>query len=433
MKRVLLILIIFLSFSNCSLDTKTGIWTNEENIEKTKKGEIIIFNNEELLVKEFNTNLKLQIKDLDSAYSGHDINSNNSGLSNFDENIKKYSKFKFKKIKNFNQFDPDLISDGNNLVFIDGNHNLLKFDKNLNLIWKKNLYSKKEKKNNPFISMALSENALIVADTIGKLFKIDFNSGKEIWNIKNPNPFNSQVKIYKDKVFIIDLNNVLRCFNISKGEELWKFNSENVFLKSNKRKSLAIKNDVVYFANSLGDIIAVNANNGNLIWQLPTQNSMIYENSFSLKVSDLVIFENDIFFSNNKNEFYSINLNNGFINWKQNINSNIKPIIVKDFIFSISNDGYLFVVDRNNGNIIRITDIFELFKIKERKDIFPVGFIAGNNKLFVSISNGKVIYVDLKSGKSKTAIKLSGGLISQPFVIDSKIFVMKENAVLKLN
>ena len=34
MKRVLLILIIFLSFSNCSLDTKTGIWTNEENIEK---------------------------------------------------------------------------------------------------------------------------------------------------------------------------------------------------------------------------------------------------------------------------------------------------------------------------------------------------------------------------------------------------------------
>ena len=263
---------------------------------KNKKGEIIIFNNEELLVKEFNTNLKLQIKDLDSAYSGHDINSNNLGLSNFDENIKKYSKFKFKKIKNFNQFDPDLISDGNNLVFIDGNHNLLKFDKNLNLIWKKNLYSKKEKKNNPFISMALSENALIIADTIGKLFKVDFNSGKEIWNIKSPNPFNSQVKIYKDKVFIIDLNNVLRCFNISEGKELWKFNSENVFLKSNKRKSLAIKDNVVYFTNSLGDIIAVNANNGNLIWQLPTQSSMIYENSFSLKVSDLVIFEDNIFF-----------------------------------------------------------------------------------------------------------------------------------------
>ena len=139
------------------------------------------------------------------------------------------------------------------------------------------------------------------------------------------------------------------------------------------------------------------------------------------------------FFSNNKNEFYSINRNNGIINWKQNINSNIKPIIVKDFIFSISNDGYLFVVDRNSGNIIKITDIFDLFKIKERKDIFPVGFIAGNNNLFVSTSNGKVIYVDLNSGKSKSAIKLSGGLISIPFVIDSKIFIIKENAVLKLN
>ena len=90
------------------------------------------------------------------------------------------------------------------------------------------------------------------------------------------------------------------------GDELWRFGSGNNILKSNKRNSIVVKDNVVYFNNSLGDISAVNIDDGTLVWQIPTQSSRILENAFSLVNSDLVIGENELIFSNNRNQFFSL-------------------------------------------------------------------------------------------------------------------------------
>ena len=46
--------------------------------------------------------------------------------------------------------------------------------------------------------------------------------------------FNSQVKIYKDKFFVIDFENVLRCYSIKDGKEIWKIKTEKVFINLKK-------------------------------------------------------------------------------------------------------------------------------------------------------------------------------------------------------
>ena len=66
-----------------------------------------------------------------------------------------------------------------------------------------------------------------------------------------------------------------------------------------------MKNNRVYLNNSIGDIIAINAQNGSLLWQTPTQSSLIYENAFDLIISDLVANQDNLVFSNNRNELYS--------------------------------------------------------------------------------------------------------------------------------
>ena len=84
-------------------------------------------------------------------------------------------------------------------------------------------------------------------------------------------------------------------------------------------------------------------------------------------MSDLVVRDTNLIFSNNRNEFYSINIQNGLINWQQKINSNIRPVFYNDFIFTVSNEGYFFVIDKITGNIIRVTDVFNVFKIKKER------------------------------------------------------------------
>ena len=105
----------------------------------------------------------------------------------------------------------------------------------------------------------------------------------------------------------------------------------------------------------------------------------------TFKISKLVSDGNSIIFSNNKNEFHSIDVKTGTINWINEINSNITPIITGNLIFTVSNEGYLIVIEKNKGNIIRVTDLIcTIIKLKKRKNIKPVGFVIGNTNLYLT-------------------------------------------------
>ena len=101
------------------------------------------------------------------------------------------------------------------------------------------------------------KNFLIVADTVAKYYALNINSGEIIWSKNNIAPFNSQIKIFKQNFFIVDSENVIRCFSITDGSVIWTFKTDKPFIKSQKKNSLVIKNDMIIFNNSLGDITAV--------------------------------------------------------------------------------------------------------------------------------------------------------------------------------
>ena len=140
-----------------------------------------------------------------------------------------------------------------------------------------------------------------------------------------------------------------------------------------------------------------------------------------------------IYFSNNKNEFYSVDVKTGITNWINDISSNLTPIIIGNLLFTVSNDGYLHVLEKNNGNIIRINDLYLNYKVKKRKDIKPVGFSIGNSKLFLTNTDGKMIVVDLSHGKIAKIEKVSGNLTSKPFIYNQNLFLIKNGSILQFN
>ena len=189
-------------------------------------------------------------------------------------------------------------------LFFDDKGNIIKFNQSSEISWKTNVYNKTERKLKPKITLSNTQDYLVAFDNISKFYTLNYVTGEVLWVKSIRNPINSQVKIYDDKIYTVDLNNILRAYSLKDGEELWRYGSGNNFLKSNKRNSIAIFNDIIYFNNSLGDVSAVDSKNGNLLWQTPTQSSRILENAFSLVSSDLVIGNSEIIFSNNRNEFF---------------------------------------------------------------------------------------------------------------------------------
>ena len=271
-----------------------------------------IFQEKEVISKTFNENITINIpKNISNEF---DQLSNNLEIKNLNFDIKKSSKFRFSKIENFHYFEPELVFDGNNFIFFDDKGNIIKFDRDFKIVWKKNFYTRQEKKNKPILSFSVNDNTLVVFDNLSKFYAINLATGNIIWSKKNQNPFNSQIKIFDNRIYAIDLSNVLRSYSLKDGSEIWNFKSEDTFLKPTKRNSLIVNDGKVFFNNSVGDIIAIDAISGSLLWQIPTQSSLIYENAFNLIMSDLVSDKKNIIFSNNRNEFYSLNTINGFLN-----------------------------------------------------------------------------------------------------------------------
>ena len=434
MKNLFKLFFLIIIINSCSFNPNSTLWTKrteikKDNILNTKQ----IVEKEKILKNELNNNLKINISNLKIENSQIKNFTNNNGRSHYEGSLKSISRYKFSKIQNFDQYEPEIAIDKNNIIFFDNKGNILKFDNNAKLKWKKNNYSKTEKKMNPILFFSTNKNYLIVADTVAKYYALDINSGQIIWSKNNTAPFNSQIKIFKDKFFIVDSENVIKCFSIKDGSVIWSFKTEKPFIKSQKKNSLVIKNNKVIFNNSLGDITALDLYTGDLIWQTPTQKKAIYEDALFLKNADLVVGKNSIFLSNNTNDFFSINADTGIINWKQKINSELTPTFINDLVFSVTNEGYFVIIDYETGNLIRSTNVLKNIKKKKLKKFKPVGFIVAKKNIYLTTTNGRLFVIDIATGITKSVLKIDGEKISRPIVLEKNLFIIKDNSIIKLN
>ena len=80
---------------------------------------------------------------------------------------------------------------------------------------------------------------------------LDKENGELIWSKNNSAPFNSQIKIFKDKFFIIDFDNTLRCFSLKNGNELWNVKTQNSLIRSQKKLSMVIVDNVIFIIRRL--------------------------------------------------------------------------------------------------------------------------------------------------------------------------------------
>ena len=424
-------LIIFLFLLDCSLNPNSKFWTKEKKILVDKNSTTVLLKTEKKSLSEFNQKFKISLPKNLKVNINKQLN--DDGFINFDANLEKMSKYNFKTIKSFSNFEPEILIDKNHLFYFDSNGSIIKFDNNSNVVWRQNHYSKQDKKLQPVLFFGKSGEDLFVADSIANYYVINKNTGALKWKKKHSSSFNSQIKIFENKALVIDMENQLRCFSLETGDLLWSVKTQQSLLRSQKKQSLILNNGKVFFSNSIGDVTAVNISNGNIIWQTPTQSNVTFGNTYFLKLSDIVSDENSIFVSNNNNQFFSIDLLSGAINWKQDFSSELRPAIIGDYLVTISDNGLLVVMNKETGQIIRINDLFKNIREKRKKNYQPIGFLIGKFNVYVSTNNGRILVVNFKEGKIEKTLKLDSNKLQRPVYFNKSLYIAKDNSIIRLN
>tara|TARA_Y100000590_G_scaffold412420_1_gene507379 strand:- start:1484 stop:2209 length:726 start_codon:yes stop_codon:yes gene_type:complete len=235
------------------------------------------------------------------------------------------------------------------------------------------------------------------------------------------------MKIYKNKIILINQDNRIFCLNTENGSKIWDIRSPSSFIKLQNFLSTAISKDGdIVTINSSGDLIKVKASDGRVTWALSTLESTLAHATDFFKSSEIVIDDDSILFSSQLS-FFSYNLNTGQINWKQEVSSVGAPIVDGKNIFILTKNGYFVIIDKESGKIISSTNILKILK-KKKQSTRITGFVMGSGKIYAVTANGYLIVSSPVLGKVEYFKEIGDPVISSPIINNGKLYILTKNS-----
>ena len=437
--------LIFLLFNGCSFDRKSGIWDGVESqkrkIEELRADRkrivntVSLYSTQDFVSKEIPPKepiiLSSPKKNLGWKMTGYNAQNaiGHKYLSGINGQFFKERITKNKFIRS-QDISPILFLD-NFIYLTSDNGSIFKVNYSGKIIWKKNIYKKLYKKMYKKLSLAIHDNNIFVSDNMGFIYALDLMTGEPVWIKNHGIPLKSQLKIFNNKLFVVNQDNRLLCLSLENGVKLWDIRSISSYIKSQSLISIAVSDSgELVFLNSSGDLNKVNTDNGNLLWTINAKDFSFAHDTDFFKSSNIVINGNSIFFTT-ASAIYSYDLYSGFLNWSQNINSKSDPIIDGNYVFIVTKDGFFQNFDKTTGQIIWSTNILpsldEGWKIPfeiERSKTFVTGFILGSEKLYITTFNGFLIVCSATTGKAESFQRVAFNNTYSPIISNNSLFIL---------
>lgn len=184
-----------------------------------------------------------------------------------------------------------------------------------------------------------------------------------------------------------------------------------------------VNNEAVYAAGKEGDVVAINANSGNVVWEKDTETQLS---------GGIAICENQLVLGSRDGELLFINIQNGDIEWKGTVASEILsvPQCKDNLIIVRSVDGAITAFDKTKK---KVKWVFErdIPSLTLRGLSNPV---IKNGDVIAGLDNGRLVAIDLQTGALKADIPVAIGRgrsdIERMVDIDGRISVTEESVVI---
>ena len=433
--KILIFFLTFLFLTSCSFDNKSGIWKSENKASKKKENPYIDFEkltstNETFnKIIPFNINQDLQLSILIKNNEWRDaFYSKNNNYDNYSYSDLNNLAFKSKKLTK-SKINENIFFEKGNLISTDEKGNIIIYSLDQNKIIKKfNFYKKKFKNLTKILNLIVENNIIYVSDNIGFLYAYDYEKNIILWAKNYKIPFQSNIKIFKDKILTSNLNNDFYFFNKKNGNVLRRIPTEETLVKNKFVNNLSILDNDIFYLNTYGSLYSIDNNTMKVNWFLNLNRSSNL-NPNNLFMSNQVITYKDKIVVSSNNFFYVLEKQNGSIIFKKNFSSIIKPVISNNYLFILSRNELLILFDLKNGNIIYSYDInqkiADFVETKKKKADFRNIFLV-NNKIFIFLNNSYVLKFFV-NGNLEDIVKLPTKLNSNPIFVEGLLIFINQN------
>ena len=272
------------------------------------------------------------------------------------------------------------------------------------------------------MSLAIYKKNIYVSDNIGFIYSISIDNGKLNWIKNHGIPLKSKIKVFKDKIFLINQDNRIISLNSNNGSLVWNIRSIPSFIKLQNLLSIAISNQGhLVSIDTSGTLTKANTKDGRIFWTINIADS-VYAHSTDFFTATNVVINNNKVFVSTTSSITSLDLTTGSNVWTLKISSADTPIISGENMFIVTKNGFFVIININSGEIISSKNILNILK-KKKRETQVSGFIMGSDKIYSLTSNGYSIVCSAITGKPESFIKIGGVITSAPIISNGNLYI----------
>jgi eukaryotic-like serine/threonine-protein kinase len=226
------------------------------------------------------------------------------------------------------------------------------------------------KAGGPIVSSPAIANGIVyIAAWDGHLYAIDQETGKEKWNFKSRMPIASSPAVVGDTLYFVSSAGSLAALDTKTGQPKWvyaieyerKFEAKNLHGYPSAAQTIpdawdmftsspAVANGKVYFGSGDGNVYAVDAQAGTILWKFPTKDVVH---------SSPAVVNNTVYIGSWDSYLYAIDADTGLEKWSfksgedntihNQVGFQSSPAIADGTVYIGCRDAHVYAIDAATG------------------------------------------------------------------------------------
>jgi outer membrane protein assembly factor BamB len=274
---------------------------------------------------------------------------------------------------------------------------------------------------------------VFAATGFGHVVALEAATGKEIWRTKLTGPMHAAPTVRGGRVFVVTLDNRTFALDANTGQQIWDHSGITESASLLGSASPAVDQGVVVVPYSSGELVALRAENGRVLWS---------DSLASLKRSDIVsalshirgrpvIDRGRVIAISHSGIMAAYDLRTGRRIWERDIGGIESPWVAGEYIFVLTNDAEVAAVSRDTGGVYWVRPLPRFESPESQEDpIVWTGPILASDRLIVAGSHGLAWALSPYSGKFIGEVEMPDGISVPPIVADGRVIFLADDAEL---
>ena len=277
--------------------------------------------------------------------------------------------------------------------------------------------------------VAYADGQVFVTNNFGEVLALDAATGAVKWRRSLAGPTRAAPTIGGGRVFAVTADNQLNTLDAKDGRIEWTHAGLSEVTGLLGAASPAFDGDIVVVPYTSGELYALRADNGRVLWSdtlAPIRRVDAISALADIR-ADPVIDRDRVVAIGNSGRMVAIDLRSGGRAWEDLIGGWTMPWVAGDFVFVLSSEDQIVCVTRRDGRVRWVVQLDRWQDPEKKKDpILWVGPVLAGDKLVIANTDAKLVTISPKDGTVLSTLDTDDPVSVPPVVANGTLYVLTD-------